>query len=70
MEKKKIIAAAQRHKKDTGSAEVQIAQLTEKIASLTEHLKIHPQDKHSRRGLMTMINQKKKQEKYLHSSSK
>ena len=44
---------------DTGSAEVQIALLTARINHLTEHLKVHKQDKHSRRGLMKMVGQRK-----------
>jgi small subunit ribosomal protein S15 len=67
MEQKNTKTANQ---KDTGSTSVQINRLTEKITSLSEHLKKHPQDKHSRRGLIGMINQKKKLEKYFRSLSK
>lgn len=70
MDKKKIITAAQKHEKDTGSADAQIALLNQRMEFLSAHLKTHPKDKHSRRGLMAMINQKKKQEKYLQTSSK
>ena len=70
MDKKKIITAAQKHEKDTGSSEVQIALLDQRMESLSAHLKTHPKDEHSRRGLIAMINQKKKQEKYLRSLSK
>ena len=70
MDKKKTITAAQKHEKDTGSSEVQIALLNQRMESLSAHLKTHPKDEHSRRGLIAMINQKKKQEKYLRSLSK
>ncbi len=70
MDKKKTITAAQKHEKDTGSSEVQIALLNQRMESLSAHLKTHPKDEHSRRGLIAMINQKKKQEKYLQSLSK
>ena len=70
MDKKKTITAARKHEKDTGSSEVQIALLDQRMESLSAHLKTHPKDEHSRRGLIAMINQKKKQEKYLRSLSK
>jgi len=54
-EKDKIINDFQTHDGDTGSPEVQIALLTERINSLTEHLKIHPKDHTSRRGLLKMV---------------
>jgi small subunit ribosomal protein S15 len=54
-EKGKIINDFQTHEGDTGSPEVQIALLTEKINYLTEHLKIHPKDHASRRGLLKMV---------------
>lgn len=50
---------------DTGSAEVQVALLTERIRSLTEHFRIHKKDHHSRRGLLTLINTRRKQLAYL-----
>ena len=52
MEKKEIIAKFAQHEGDTGSPEVQIALLTERINHLNEHLKLHKQDNHSRRGLL------------------
>lgn len=66
VEKKKgIIDEFHRHKKDTGSPEVQIALLTEKINSLTEHLKQHTKDTHSRYGLIKMVGQRKRLLEYL-----
>ena len=55
MEKKEIIAKHATHEGDTGSPEVQIALLTERINHLNEHLKAHKQDNHSRRGLLKMV---------------
>ena len=57
--KAEIIAAYGRTPNDTGSPEVQIAILTERIAELTEHLKTHQKDHHSRRGLLKMIGQRR-----------
>jgi len=54
-DKNKIVNDFQTHESDTGSPEVQIALLTEKINNLTEHLKIHPKDHTSRRGLLKMV---------------
>ena len=58
--KKKIITKHGKHQKDTGSAQVQIAILTERINELTEHLKVHKKDTHSRRGLLAMVGQRRK----------
>lgn len=58
--KKKIIVKHAKHQKDTGSAQVQIAILTERINELTEHLKIHKKDVHSRRGLLAMVGKRRK----------
>ena len=63
--KKQIIAKHQSHQKDTGSPQVQIAILTERITSLTEHLKIHKKDNHSRRGLLMMVGKRRKLLNYL-----
>jgi len=63
--KKEVIASHQVHSKDTGSAPVQVAILTDKINALTEHLKTHPKDKHSRRGLIGMVGKRRKLLKYL-----
>ena len=53
--KAQIIEKYKRDEKDTGSPEVQIALLTERINELTEHLKVHKKDNHSRRGLLKMV---------------
>ena len=53
--KSEILTTYARGEKDTGSAEVQIALLTERINELTEHLKVHKHDEHSRRGLLIMV---------------
>lgn len=58
--KAKIIEEYKIHPTDTGSAEVQIAVLSEEIKRLTAHLKKHPKDNHSRRGLLGMVSQRKK----------
>ena len=60
-----LIREYQRHEKDTGSPEVQIAILTERINRLTEHLKKHKKDIHSRRGLIAMVNKRRKLLEYL-----
>ena len=54
-----IISKYRLHESDTGSPEVQIAILTERITYLTEHLKIHKKDHHSRRGLLMMVGQRR-----------
>lgn len=64
-EKAKIAEAARIHLQDTGSSEVQIAQLTEEIRRLTEHLKVHRKDFHSQRGLMLKVGQRKRLLRYL-----
>jgi len=63
--KKKIIGDTRIHEKDTGSAEVQIALLTERINELTEHLKNHKKDFSSRRGLLKMVGKRSSLLKYL-----
>ena len=63
--KKAIMAEFKLHDSDTGSPEVQVALLTERIKSITEHLKIHKKDYHSRRGLLMMIGQRRRLLKYL-----
>ncbi len=62
-----LIEAFRKHEKDTGSAEVQIAILTERINKLTEHLKKNKKDIHSRRGLIGMVNKRKRLLDYLKS---
>ena len=64
-EKKKIIEKYKVHDNDTGSSEVQIALFTEKIEQLTEHLKEHKKDNHSRRGLLKMVSKRRKLLDYL-----
>lgn len=54
---------------DTGSPEVQVALLTERISTLTEHLKTHKKDKHSRRGLLMMVNRRNRLLKYLRETN-
>ena len=58
-EKSKVIAEYATHEGDTGSPEVQIAILTKRINDLTEHLKTHKTDHHSRRGLLKMVGQRR-----------
>ena len=60
-----IIKEYQRNDKDTGSAEVQVAVLTENIKQLTNHLQTHKKDVHSRRGLLGMVSQRRRLLKYL-----
>ncbi|MFN3991200.1 MAG: 30S ribosomal protein S15 [Erythrobacter sp.] len=57
--KQEIIAENARDPKDTGSPEVQVAILTERIRNLTEHFKDHHKDNHSRRGLLMMVNKRR-----------
>ena len=59
MEKKEIIAKFATHEGDTGSPEVQIALLTERINHLNEHLQSHKQDNHARRGLLKMVGKRR-----------
>ncbi|HMK44368.1 MAG TPA: 30S ribosomal protein S15 [Dissulfurispiraceae bacterium] len=68
--KKEIIESYKVHQTDTGSPEVQIALLTERITSLTEHFKTHKKDHHSRRGLLMLVAQRKKLLSYLKTSDK
>ena len=63
--KNTIISKFAINKKDTGSTEVQIAVLSERIKNLTEHFKNHKHDEHSKRGLLAMVNKRKKLLKYL-----
>ena len=63
--KQEIINTYKRDENDTGSPEVQIALLTERIAELTEHLKVHKKDNHSRRGLLKMVGKRRSLLKYL-----
>lgn len=63
--KKSLIEGYRLHKADTGSPEVQIALLTERINGLTEHFKAHKKDHHSRRGLLKLIGQRRGLIEYL-----
>ena len=64
-EKTAVIEATRTHPTDTGSPEVQIAILTARIQELTEHLKVHIHDNHSRRGLLKMVGKRRKMLDYL-----
>ena len=63
--KKEIISNFATNEKDTGSAEVQIAVISERIKNLTEHFKNHNHDNHSKRGLLALVNKRKKLLSYL-----
>ena len=63
--KKGIIAKYRLHDSDSGSAEIQIALLTERINQLTEHFKVHKKDHHSRRGLMKLVGRRRRLLDYL-----
>ena len=60
-----IVAEYGKHATDTGAPEVQVALLTERINHLTEHLKVHTKDHHSRRGLLMMVGQRRRLLDYL-----
>ena len=64
-EKQKVVEKLKTHETDTGSAEIQIGILSEEIDQLAKHLKKHPKDNHSRRGLLGMVSQRKKLLSYL-----
>ena len=68
-DKREIIAAYRRDDKDSGSPEVQIALLTERIKHLTEHLRAARHDNSSRRGLLSMVGQRRRLLAYLHQKS-
>ncbi|MFH0809427.1 MAG: 30S ribosomal protein S15 [Pseudomonadota bacterium] len=63
--KRGVIEQFQTHEGDTGSAEVQVALLSERISYLTEHFKIHAKDHHSRRGLLKLVGQRRRLLNYL-----
>lgn len=67
-QKADIFKTYARHEKDTGSPEVQIAILTTRINQLTEHLKTHKHDEHSRRGLLKLVGQRLRQLRYLNKA--
>jgi len=60
-----VVESFGKHATDTGSPEVQVALLTERINHLTEHLKIHTKDHHSRRGLLMMVGKRRRHLRYL-----
>ena len=64
-QKKKVIKKFGQHEKDTGSAQVQVAILTNRINSLTKHLEEHPKDAHSRKGLLKLVGKRRKNLNYL-----
>ena len=64
-QKTAVIEANKTHEGDTGSPEVQVAILTERIRELTEHLKVHQKDFHSRRGLLKMVGSRRRLLRYL-----
>ena len=68
-QKSEIISKYKIHKSDSGSPEVQVALLSQRILELTEHFKTHHKDHHSRRGLLTMVAQRRKMLKYLKDRS-
>jgi small subunit ribosomal protein S15 len=67
LNKAHLIDKFRTHESDTGSPEVQVALLTERIKQLTEHFKIHMKDHHSRRGLLMMVSQRRRLLDYLRS---
>lgn len=69
MEKTKVIEGVRVHDKDTGSADVQIALLTDRINQLTEHLQKNKKDHSSRRGLLMMVSQRRRLLDYLHKKN-
>ncbi len=68
-DKMKVISKFGAHEKDTGSPAVQVALLTERIKYLTNHLKSHKKDKHSRRGLLKLVGERRKLISYMERSS-
>ena len=68
-EKQKIIDEFKTHDTDTGSSEVQVALLTTRIKQLTEHVKIHKKDNHTRRGLLKLVGQRRRLLRYVKGQS-
>lgn len=64
-QKKTVVDGYRRHETDTGSSEVQVALLTERINELSEHFKAHKKDHHSRRGLLRIVSQRRRLLDYL-----
>lgn len=69
-EKKKLFKKFGKHEKDTGSAQVQVALLTTRINQLTDHLKSHKNDNHSRQGLLKMVGKRRRHLTYLSAKNK
>lgn len=69
-QKSRVVKAVQKHDTDTGSASVQVALLTKKISELAVHLKKNTKDKHSRRGLLQMVADRRSHLKYLEKNDK
>jgi len=69
-QKTRTMKGVQKHENDTGSASVQVALLTKQIGELTTHLRKHNKDKHSRRGLLQMVANRRSHLKYLEKSDK
>lgn len=63
--KETIIKKVQKHDKDTGSAEVQVSLITERIEELASHLKKNPKDFHSRRGLLKLVSDRRSHQRYI-----
>ena len=66
--KQELVKTFKRHDSDTGSPEVQVALITERIAYLTEHFKSHKKDHHSRRGLLKLVGQRRRLLDYLRTA--
>ncbi len=66
--KGRVITEYRQHEKDTGSPEVQVALLTQRITYLTDHFKVHKKDHHSRRGLLKLVGQRRRLLDYLKRS--
>ncbi len=60
-----IIQEYRSHEKDTGSADLQVALLTQRISEMTQHLRVHPKDNHSRRGLLQMVGRRRRLLRYI-----
>ena len=67
-EKKAVLGEYGLHETDTGSPEAQVAMLTKRITDLTEHLKVHKHDHHSRRGLLLLVGRRRRLLKYLQNN--
>lgn len=67
-DKQTVVAKHRQHATDTGSAKVQVALLTERINSLTDHFRVHVKDHHGRRGLLKMVGQRKRLLTYLRNN--